>query len=149
MQVLFLKDVTGVAQAGEVREVSDGYARNYLIPQGLAAQATPDQLKRIQKLKKMAEEQRLRQVKELEDLAKALEGVSVTLKGKVAPTGKYYGAISSIQVADALAKITGREIERRLVELKEPIHEPGTYTAVVRLHPEISSNITVVAEKEE
>jgi len=149
MRVVFLKDVTRVAEAGEVQDVSDGFARNYLIPQGLAAQATADQLKRIEKIKKAAESQRLKELKDVEELAKRLEGVTVTLKSKVAPSGKYYGAITNVQVAEQLSKLTEREVERRLVEMPEPIHEPGTYTAVVRLHPQVASNINVVAEAEE
>jgi large subunit ribosomal protein L9 len=115
----------------------------------LAAQATQDQFKRIEKIKKAAEVQRLKDLKEVEELAKRLEGVTVTLKGKVAPSGKYYGAITNAQVAEGLGKLTDREIERRLVEMPEPIHEPGAYTAVVRLHTQVASNINVVAEAEE
>lgn len=149
MRVMFLKDVPRVAEAGEIREVTEGYARNYLLPHGLAAPATQEQLKRLQKVKKSAETQRLKEIQDLQELAKALEGVTVNLKGKVAPSGKYYGAITGNQIAEALAKVTEREIDRRLVELEQPIHEPGTYNAVVRLHPQVTSTINVVAEAEE
>ena len=149
MRVVFLKDVAKVADAGEIQEVANGFARNYLIPQGLAAQATADQLKRIEKIKKAAESQRLKELKDVEELARRLEGVTVNLKGKVAPSGKYYGAITSVQIAEELGKLTERAIERRLVEMPEPIHAPGAYTAVVRLHPQVASTINVVAEAEE
>jgi large subunit ribosomal protein L9 len=149
MHVLFLKDVPQVARAGDVMDVANGFARNYLIPQGMAAPATPEQLKRIENIKKVAEGVRLKELQDLEALARELEGATVTLSAKVSPGGRYYGAITSAHIAGEVSKLTEREIERRVVELEEPIHEPGEYTATLRLHPEVTTTINIQAEGEE
>ena len=149
MRVLFLKDMQGVAQAGDIKEVRAGFARNYLIPQGMATLATEEQLKRKEKIMKTAEGIRLKELQDMEALAHQLNGVTVTLKAKVSPGGSYYGAITSSHVAEELGKMTERNIERRLVELEQPIQEPGEYTASLKLHPDVNATINVVAEGEE
>lgn len=149
MRVLFLKDVQGVAQAGQIREVAGGFARNYLIPQGLAALATAEEMKRIEKIKKSADELRLKELQDMEALARHINGMTITLKAKVSPGGKYYGAITATQIAAELSKLTDRHIERRLVLLESPIEEPGEYTANLDLHPDVEASVKVVAEGEE
>jgi large subunit ribosomal protein L9 len=149
MRVLFLKDVQGVAQAGDIKEVAGGFARNYLIPQAMATLATEEQLKRKEKIVKAAEGLRLKELQDMEALAHQLNGVTVTLKAKISPGGGYYGAITDSHVAEELGKMTERKIERRLVELEQPIQEPGEYTASLKLHPDVNATINVVAEGEE
>ena len=149
MRVLFLKDVQSVAQAGEIKEVAGGFARNYLIPQGMATLATQEQMKRIEKIKKGAEGLRLKELQDMEALAHQLDGVTVTLKAKVSPGGGYYGAITSGHIVEELGKMTERKLERRVIVLEQPIQEPGEYTATLNLHPDVSATINVIAEGEE
>jgi len=149
MRVLFLKDVQGVAQAGEIKEVAGGFARNYLIPQGMATLAAREQLKRVENIKRAAEEVRLKELQDMESLARQLDGTTITLKAKVSPSGHYYGAITDSHIAEELSRMTERRIERRKVELEEPIHEPGEYTAALNLHPDVSATINVEAGVEE
>ena len=149
MRVLFLKDVQNVAQAGDIKEVAGGFARNYLIPQGLAALASKEQLKRIEKIKKAAEELRIKEMQDMEALAHQLNGMTVTLKAKVSPGGGYYGAITATHIAGELSRMIGRDIERRVIELEHPIEEPGEYTAALTLHPDVEASVNVVAEGEE
>ena len=149
MEVVFVKDVSDKARAGEVRRVADGYARNYLIPQGLAEAATPEVLKRLKKITATGDEARVRETGLMQELADQLDGISVTVVGRTTPTGRYYGAITSAQIAAQLSANLGREIDRRLVDVGEPIREPGEYEAVLRWSSHIQAAVHVVAEAEE
>ena len=149
MEVVFTQDVPNQARAGELRRVADGYARNYLIPQGLAEMATPEVLKRLHKIKAAGDETRVRETQVLDELAEALADTSITVSARVTPTGRYYGAVSSARIAAELSSVVGREIDRRLVEAGEPIREPGEYEVVLRLSNEIEATIHITAEVEE
>ena len=149
MEVVFTQDVPNKARAGEVRRVPDGYARNYLLPQGLAVMATPEVLKRLHKIKSVGDEVRMRETQVLEEIKEALDDTEITVQARVTPTGRYYGAITSTHISIALAEVTGREIERRWIEVAEPIREPGEYDITLRFSTEIAATIHVTAEAEE
>ena len=149
MQVIFLQDVPQQAHAGEIKRVADGYARNYLIPKGLAQVATPEILKRGHKIKAAGDQQRIKETDVLEDLAQLLDNTIITITARVTPTGRYYGAITSARVAEELSAAIGRDIERRLVDVVEPIREPGEYEFTLRLSADIQATIQIMAEAEE
>jgi large subunit ribosomal protein L9 len=149
MQVIFLQDVPNQAQAGEIKRVADGYARNYLLPKGLAEVATPEILKRGHKIKAAGDEQRLRNTEEMEGLAQLLDNTMINVAARVTPNGRYYGAISSGRIAQELTAATGREIDRHLVEDLEPIREPGEYEISLKLAGDIQATIHITAEAEE
>ena len=149
MEVVFTQDVPNKARAGEIRKVPDGYARNYLLPQGLAVMASPEILKRLHKIKSQGDQVRLRETKVLEELKEALDDTEVTVQARITPTGRYYGAITSTHISLALAEVTGREVERRWIEVAEPIREPGGYDIMLRFSTEIAATIHVTAEAEE
>src|ERR671918_2589858 len=92
MHVIFLQDVPNKAHAGEVKRVADGYARNYLLPKGLAQIATPEILKRVHKIKAAGDEQRLRETEALEELAQMLDDTAIKVSARVTPNGRYYGS---------------------------------------------------------
>lgn len=146
VQVVFLADVPPKHMAGDVRAVSGGYARNYLIPQGLAAPATADQLKRIAKIKSAAEAKRVRDAADLQGVADLLEGLSVTLKGRSGQGGRLYGSITTMAIAEALTAAVGHDIDRRIISLTEPIRDLGTFQVPVRLHMDLIPTVTVVVE---
>ena len=146
VQVVFLADVPPKHMAGDVRAVSGGYARNYLIPQGLAAPATADQLKRIAKIKTAAEAKRVRDAADLKGVADLLEGLSVTLKGRSGQGGRLYGSITTMAIAEALTEAVGQDIDRRIISLTEPIRDLGTFQVPVRLHMDLIPTVTVVVE---
>ena len=146
VQVVFLADVPPKHMAGDVRAVSGGYARNYLIPQGLAAPATADQLKRIAKIKSAAEAKRVRDAADLQGVANLLEGLSVTLKGRSGQGGRLYGSITTMAIAEALTEAVGHDIDRRIISLTEPIRDLGTFQVPVRLHMDLIPTVTVVVE---
>ena len=149
MEVVFTQDVPNKAKAGEVRRVPDGYARNYLLPQGLAQIATDEVKKRIHKITAVGDEVRVRETAIMEELAKGLDDVTITLTARITPTGRYYGTITSTHIAMELAEKVGREVERRWVEISEPIREPGEYDVTLRFSTEVSATIHVNAEIEE
>jgi len=149
MQVIFLQDVPQQAHAGEIKRVADGYARNYLIPKGLAQVATPEILKRSHKIKAAGDQRRIQETDVMEELAQLLDNTSITLKARVTPTGRYYGAITSARVADELSATVGRDIDRRLLDVIEPIREPGEFEITLRLSADINATIQIIAEAEE
>ena len=149
MEVVFTQDVPNKARAGEVRRVPDGYARNYLLPQGLAEIATEEVKKRSHKITAVGDEIRVRETAIMEELAKGMDDVTITLTARITPNGRYYGAITSTHIAMELAEKLGREVERRWIEIAEPIREPGEYDVTLRFSTEVSATIHVNAEIEE
>jgi large subunit ribosomal protein L9 len=149
VKVIFLEDVPKQASAGEVKNVANGYARNYLVPRKLAVLATPEEMKRIEGIKRAGNARRLRETEQWQVMAKQLEGTAITVKARLTPTGQFYGAITPGQIAQELGKVIGREMDRKLVEAVEPIRGPGEYEVVLHLAPEIDSRILVTAEGEE
>ena len=147
IEVILREDIKTLGRVGEVVRVKPGYARNYLLPQGLAYEATEGNKKRI------AAETRVRTVKsqsertEAERLASTLGGVSLALSGKAGEEGKLFGSITSQDIADALAR-QGHTIDRRRIELEHPIKTIGEHAVRVRLHPEVHAElrVSVIAE---
>ena len=144
MKVVFLEDVDGVAQGGEIKEVKNGFARNYLIPKNLATPATHNNTQRVAKLSKEADVNRIQYLADMKELAEALDGTQINIEMRAGANNRLYGSVTGTMVADAVAEETGRSIERRLVQLDNPIREVGTYQVPVRLHTEVSATISVV-----
>lgn len=149
MMMLFLQDVPEQARAGEVKRVSRGYARNYLLPKGLAEIATAETMKRLDKVKAAGDAQRARETQVVSELAEALDELTVTIPGRVTPNGRYYGAISGIRIADALGQLLERTIDRRIANGVTPIREPGEYRVVLNLSSDIRATVNVIADIEE
>ena len=120
-----------------------------MIPKGLAQVATPEILKRVHKIKSVGDEQRARDTQVMEELAQLLDDTTVNVVARVNPTGRYYGAISGARIAEELTVQVGRDIDRRLVEVMEPIREPGEYDVNLRLSGDITATIHILAEAEE
>ena len=149
MKVIFLKDVPKVAKAGETKDVADGYGRNFLLPKKLALLATPAALKAAElQIQKEREEQQ-RFAVELSQLAQQLEGFPITFKAKVAEEDRLYGSIRDSDIADELSRLTGLDIERRKVELEEPIRQLGDYEVPIRLDKDLAPTIRVIVAQEE
>ena len=143
MKVVFLEDVAGTGDAGEVKEVKNGFARNFLLPKGLAAAATPDQLQRVRSIEKAAQEKRLKFSKEWSDVAKAMEGIVVNVEVRVGPSGRLFGSVTGRNIAEKLTQATGRDIDHRQVLLGTAIHEPGDYPVAIRLYRDVHASVTV------
>lgn len=148
MKVIFNQDVRGQGKKGELKEVSDGYARNYLLPRKLASEATADNLNAI-KLKEKAKAAQLAKDKALaEENAKRLEGVIVNISARAGQNGKLFGAVTSQEICDALREQHGIEIEKNKIVQSEPIKQFGSYEVKAKLGFEISGTVNVlVTEK--
>ncbi|MBA13490.1 MAG: 50S ribosomal protein L9 [Chloroflexi bacterium] len=144
MKVVFLEDVDGVAKGGEIKEVKNGFARNYLIPKNLAAPATHNQLQRISKLSKKADEDRVKKIKLLSDLSESLNGIEINIEMRAASNDRLYGSVTGTMIADAINEQIEGSIGRQLVQLDNPIREVGSYPITVRLHDDISATVTVI-----
>jgi large subunit ribosomal protein L9 len=149
MKVVLLQDVPQLGEAGEVKDVAVGYARNFLLPKGLAEFVTPAVLERVEaRLRK--EERRQAQVEvEMASTAHTLDGAQITLKAKVGTQERLYGSITSGDIAAELQRVTGLEIDKRKIELEEPIRQVGEYEISVRLSKEFVPKIRIVVEEEE
>ena len=143
MRVVFIEDVEGVALGGEIKEVKNGFARNYLIPKNLAAPATHNNLQRIHKLTKGAAISRTYRLDEMKNLAETLDGTEIGIEMRAGSNNRLYGSVTGTMEADALAEETGIEIERRLVQLDDPIREVGTYEVPLRLYSDVNALIKV------
>ena len=149
MKVLFVKDVKGTARGGEIKEVADGFARNFLLPKGLAVVATEGAKKSVSVLKKIADTKKERAKTEAEALAEQLAGIRVTFKAKVGDQHRLYGSITSADIAEAVSKKLGHELDKRKVELPEPLRHLGEFQVPVRVTAELEPTVTVVIEKEQ
>ena len=143
MKVVFLEDVEGVALGGEIKEVKNGFARNYLIPQELAAPATHNNLQKITKLSRKAETERIQKLDDMKQLSEAIDGTEILIEMRAGSNDRLYGSVTGTMVADALNDITGQSIERRLVQLDNPIRELGSFDVPIRLHADVNATIKV------
>ena len=143
MKVVFLEDVEGVALGGEIKEVKNGFARNYLIPQQLAAPATHNNLQKITKLSRKAETERIQKLDDMKQLSEAIDGTEILIEMRAGSNDRLYGSVTGTMVADALNDITGQSIERRLVQLDNPIRELGSFDVPIRLHADVNATIKV------
>lgn len=148
MKVVLLRDVPNLGRAGEVKEVADGYARNYLIPKGLATPATEGLIRHTVETRRAAEQRRIRQLNTAQEIAARLQGAAVTIRARAGQGDRLYGAITNQQIAEAIAQQLGVEVDRRRIELEAPIRTLGTHPVRVRLGPEISAQVQVVVERE-
>ena len=138
MKVIFLKNVKGVANEGDVKDVKEGYAKNFLFKQKLALEATPANMKaHEEKLESLKEQEKLK-IAEAKALAEKLKAAKIEFNQKAGDTGRLYGAVTSQEISDALAKI-GIHIDKKLFDIKEPIKEAGTHTVKVNIYKELKS----------
>lgn len=145
MKVILLQDVKGVGKEGQVVDVSDGYARNFLLKKKLAKESSVANLNEV-KLKQGARaEHEKRALQAAEDLKKDLEGKSFTLKMKSGEGGKLYGAVTSADVSDVLKK-NGYDIDKKQVVINTAIKSVGTFGVRIKLHPKVSSEININVE---
>lgn len=143
MKIILLQDIEGLGKAGDLKEVANGYARNYLLPRRMAAGATPSLV--ANRLQRIAAEQRKveKQTELNRQLAERLTQITLTFKAKVGRQGRLYGSITSQDVASALRDAEGITIDRRVIDLSEPIRSLGTYSVQVKVAPNQESKLTI------
>lgn len=147
MKVIFLKDVKGQGKKGEVKEVSEGYAQNFLMPRGLVRPATEGNVKTLEQQAASELKRKAQEKEEAIQLGKKLEEMTVQLKAKAGEGGRLFGAITSKQVAEALEKV-GVKLDKRKIEMHDPIRTLGVTQVPVKLHPEVKSTLKVHVTEE-
>ena len=147
MEIILKEDIVSLGYKDDVLNVKNGYGRNFLIPQGKAVIATPSAKKILAENLKQRAHKMAQLKKDAETLADSLKGLSLTIGAKVSTTGKIFGSVGPIQISEALGK-AGFEIDRKNIVIKDAVKEIGTFTATIKLHREISVEVTfdVVAE---
>ncbi len=143
MIVILLKDVKGTGKAGEVVKVSDGYARNMLLPKGLAKEATEGNVRNLEKQKAIAEEKKAAQKEAAKKQAEEMSKITVVIKSKGGENGKLFGSITSKDIAEALEKQEGIKVDKKKIDLANPIKQTGDTQVTVKLFPEISATLKV------
>lgn len=149
MEVLLIETVENLGRAGEVKKVADGYARNFLIPKGLAVPATEGAIKQAE-LRRQAQTRRQQRAEmQAELLARTLSQITLTFRARAGEKDKLYGSITSADIAEALERETGQAIDKRKIALEEPIRELGSYSVPIKLLPDLVPQITVIVERED
>ena len=147
MKVILLDDVAKVGRRGEVRDVSDGYARNFLIPKKLALSATAGNLQNLEPIKKQQDAKAGRIKGEAEVLRQRIEGLTYEERRQASEEGKLFGSVTAQDLVDFLGR-QGVKVERRRVQLDEPIKALGETTVPIRVHPEVTAQLRVTVARE-
>ncbi|NWF77180.1 MAG: 50S ribosomal protein L9 [Chloroflexi bacterium] len=149
MKVVLLEDLPGRGKAGEIKEVSKGYAKNFLLPRGLALLATPAVVKEAQsRLEREKLEESIDRDKLLE-LAQQIEGKEIRITARRGAGERLFGSITAADIAEELSRAIGSVIDKKKIDIEEPLHQTGSYTVAVKLASDIKPQIMVVIEEEE
>lgn len=148
MQVLLVKDVPGIGKAGQTKDVTDGHARNYLLPRGLAIMATTGAVRQSESLKLAAAKRDAETLQEAQLLASALDAIQLTFPVKAGANDRLFGAITASDIAGRLEKEHKINIDRRKIELDHPIKDLGNRAVPIKLHPEVTAQLKVMIERE-
>jgi len=147
MKIILTQDFSKLGRRGDIVMVKDGYARNYLIPQGIAREATPQAIKEVELRKKIEQEKQRKHIEKLRKLGEELSRLSITVSVRTGEEEKLYGAVTNIDIAKALRN-EGYEVDKAAILLEEPIKELGVYHIPIRLHPDIIAKVKVWVVKE-
>lgn len=143
VNLILLQDVKGVGKRGEVAKVADGYARNYLLPRGLAQEATAGRIKDVDRRKEAVAQKENRATAEARALAERLSGLTVHVTARSGEKGKLFGSVGNQDVAEVLQSEHGFVVDRKKISLKEPIRSLGEYMVTIRLHHAVSCDVKV------
>ena len=144
MIVILNRDVKGTGKAGDIVKVSDGYARNMLIPKGYAKEATEGNVRNLEKQKAMAAEKKAEEKAAAQALAEKVNAASVTIKTKAGEGGRIFGSITSKDIADALADQQKLTVDKKKIQLDNPIKQTGELTVDIKLYPEVMAKLKVI-----
>lgn len=148
MKVILTQDVKKLGTKGQILDVSDGYARNYLIPQGLAMEATKTKLKEIQEKSLKEEKKKTSEKEQAEALKAKLHGQKVEIKVKAGTGDRLFGAVTSREIADALLAAFGVAIDKKKIEIEEPIKHLGQYKIKLKIYPAVQADVKLIVSPE-
>ncbi len=148
MKVILLKDVAGTGKKGQLVEVSDGHAKNFLIPKKLASEATKSNINDLEQKRASAEAKQKRELDAANELAQSLNEKRVSLKVRTGENGKVFGSVTSKEIAEALSSIAGISIDKKKIALDEPIKQVGEHKVQIKLYPRVSTTIIVSVESQ-
>lgn len=147
MKVILLQDVKGKGKKGQMLEVSDGYARNYMLPRKIAIEATPDAVNTMRMNDKAAAEKAAKERAEAMETGKKLRAMTLTVKAKGGGAGRLFGSVTNQEISDALKAQAGVALDKRKIAISDPIKNVGTYTVQCKLGYEITVPLTVKIEE--
>lgn len=148
MKIILLADVKDIGKKNQIANVSDGYARNFLFPRKLALEATPSAIKQVEKRNEIERQKELERVKEAQELANRLSGKTISIKSKCGEGDRLYGSITSKEIADKLFEQQKIELDKRKIELKEPIRSLGEFRIQIKLYTGVTTEMIVKIGKE-
>jgi large subunit ribosomal protein L9 len=143
MKVILINDVPGYGTFGDIVNVKDGFANNYLIPRGLALPATEGNIKHVQEILRQKHRKLEREKNKAKEIAEKIDGLVIEIAKPVGVTGKLYGAITVSEIADKIKELAGVEVDKKKIMLRSPIKNVGRYNVTIKLHPEVSATVTV------
>lgn len=147
MQIILQNDISGVGKKGEIKNVSEGYARNFLIPKGFGIPATESNLKKLQEDKKRIAVLAQREKESAIEFSQGLKNISITIRRKAGEENKIFGSVTKEDIVDALAK-SGFEINKKMVDIAQPIKLLGVYTISIKLHKEVETKVSLRVVRE-
>ncbi|MBA4494088.1 50S ribosomal protein L9 [Paenactinomyces guangxiensis] len=148
MKVIFLQDVKGTGKKGEVKEVAEGYARNYLIPRKLAVQATEGNMNTLKEQQRRDKKRKAEELENAKKLGDKLSEITLTLTAKSGEGGRVFGSITSKQISQELKKKFQLNVDKKKIQLEEPIRTLGVTRVPVKLHPEVTATLSVQVVEE-
>ncbi|MGI6413463.1 MAG: 50S ribosomal protein L9 [Syntrophomonadaceae bacterium] len=148
MKVILLREIKNLGKEGDIKDVSDGYARNYLIPKGLAAEATANRLKENQEKKLRVQKQKEREKNEAQYFKEQLDGKALTIKVKTGGGNKLFGSVTSREISAIISEQLGISLDKKKIDLAEPIKHLGEYAVKIRLYPSIQAVINIIVTAE-
>ena len=143
MKVILQADVKGTGKKGQILEVADGYARNFLFPKKLAVEATTGNIQDISHKKALEDRRKLKEKEDAVQLANKLNAFQIEVKTKTGEGGRLFGSVTSKEIVDALKKQHGVELDKRKLDIKDPIKALGSYEIHVKIHPDVSAKLQV------
>ena len=149
MKVILLQDVPNLGQVGDIKTTADGYARNYLLPRGLAKPATSGEIKQMDQYKRTAVKRAALDLENAQALAEQFSKTTLTFKARAGEGTKLYGSITNQDIAEKLSEVLGKEFDRRKIHLDLPLRQLGTHQVPIRLQANIIPEVTVVIERED
>jgi large subunit ribosomal protein L9 len=147
MKVILKEDVKNIGSMGQILDVADGFARNYLVPRGLAMEANIKNVKSLEHAKRVVQEKAKKIRSQAQDLSTRITNTTIVIKAKAGEEGKLFGSVTTMDIAEQL-KNEGIDIDKKKISLDEPIKRLGTYTVNVKLHPEVSTPVQVEVVEE-